>query len=320
MRRLLPLLLVPAVGLALMSGCHGGTRTSGSTTRQVTVDGQRRSYVTYRPANLPDSAPVPLVVMMHGGFGTAAQAEQDYGWDAEADRQHFVVVYPDGLHRAWASGGGCCGTPGSTGVDDVKFISTVVAAVTRDERIDPVRVYATGISNGGMMAYRLACDTNLFAAIGPDSATLLGACPAVPLGGCSPTPKTGSGCAPAPHPVSVIHIHGTADHSIPYDGGVGDRYAKIDGPPVPDLVAQWRHIDGCGAPAVTSAAPVTSSTAACPAGRSVELITVAGAGHQWPGGKGRPVAEKVLRLDTPSTALDATDIMWRFFAAHPGPA
>jgi len=139
---------------------------------------------------------------------------------AEADSGHFVVAYPDGLDRAWNTGGGCCGTPGRTNVDDIGFITAMVSAIEHQIPVNPNRVYATGISNGGIMAYTLACHTTIFAAIGPDSATELGSCP-------------------APAPLSVIHIHGTADKNIPYQGGEGDGVAHIDGPAIPALNARW---------------------------------------------------------------------------------
>ncbi len=307
-RRLVAVPLALASVLATGTACQAhhataarsGPAAVGSSTHTIVVGGRSRTYIVYRPATLPAS-PVPLVVMLHGGFGSASQAQSAYGWNAEADANHFAVVYPDGLHAAWNAGGGCCGEPASSGVDDVAFISQVVRAVAAELPVDPSRVYATGISNGGLMAYRLACDTALFAAIGPDSATLLGDCP-------------------TPRPVSLIHIHGTADTRIPYRGGQGEGYAKINGPAVPDLVARWRGIDGCQAPTQTTAGPLTTSVAACPRGRSVELITIDGAGHQWPGSPDRPLLERVAHLDPPSTALSATDTFWRFFATHPRPA
>ena len=79
----------------------------GSSTHALTVGGRKRTYIVYRPADLPASA--PLVVMLHGGYGSADQAEKTYGWNDEADREHFLVAYPDGLNRAWNTGGGCCG-------------------------------------------------------------------------------------------------------------------------------------------------------------------------------------------------------------------
>ena len=196
----------------------------GSSTQTLTVDGITRTFHLYRPEGLPSAA--PLVVMLHGGFGSGAQAERSYGWDAQADQDHFLVAYPDGLHRAWNAGGGCCGTPAADHVDDVAFLSSMVTTIEEEVPVDPHRVFATGISNGGMMAYRLACDTTLFAAIGPDSATLMGPCP-------------------HPAPVSVIHIHGTADHNIPYGGGPGDGPGHVDGPSVPSLNATWRGVDSC---------------------------------------------------------------------------
>jgi len=303
LRRLGAIALALAAVVLGCAACHArpgteaGSVGAGSTTHTVSVDGRDRTYILYRPAALP-AAHVPLVVMLHGGFGSAAQAQSAYGWNAEADAYHFAVVYPDGVRAAWNAGGGCCGVPAGTGIDDVGFIAQVVHEVSAALPIDPNRTYATGISNGGLMAYRLACDTSLFAAIGPDSATLLGDCP-------------------SPHPISLLHLHGTADTRIPYRGGQGEGYAKIDGPAVPDVVARWRAIDNCRPPATTTAGPVTTALATCPAGRSVELITIAGAGHQWPGGVDKPLLERVAHLDAPSTALNATDAFWHFFASHP---
>jgi polyhydroxybutyrate depolymerase len=267
----------------------------GSSTHDISVGGVTRTYIVYRPAALPAAA--PLVVMLHGGFGTGSQAQKSYHWDAEADSGHFLVAYPDGLNRAWNAGGGCCGTPGRTGADDIGFITAMVSAISRAVPVNAGRVYAAGISNGGIMAYDLACHTTVFAAIGPDSATELGGCP-------------------DPAPTSVIAIHGTADKNIPYDGGAGDGVAHIDGPAVPAVNASWREADRCAPPAVTTAGTVTTSVANCPAGRAVELVTIAGAGHQWPGGVPSPVAQRLLGTDPPSPALDATQVIWTFFAAH----
>jgi len=267
----------------------------GSSTHNISVGGVTRSYIVYRPAALPAAA--PLVVMLHGGFGSASQAEKSYHWDEEADAGHFLVAYPDGLNRAWNAGGGCCGEPGRTGTDDIGFITAMVSVIEHAVPVDAGRVYATGISNGGIMAYDLACHTKVFAAIGADSATELGGCP-------------------DPVPISVIAVHGTADKNIPYAGGEGDGIAHIDGPSVPAVNASWRRADNCAAPAVTTTGTVTTSVAGCPAGRTVELISIAGAGHQWPGAAPNLIAQRLLHTDPPSTALDATAVIWRFFSAH----
>jgi polyhydroxybutyrate depolymerase len=281
-----------------------GTRTSGPppgrTEHTLRVGDRDRTYLTYRPASAPATA--PLVVVLHGAVGSGKQAEKSYGWDAEADRGGFVVAYPDGVSRTWNASPDCCGVAARDQVDDVGFIKALVAAL----RPDPARVFVTGISNGALLTYRLACDTTLFAAIGPVAGTMINPCP-------------------SPAPTSVIHIHGRDDSTIPYGGGPGRRDnggtgrlpVKIDGPSVPDLIATWRATDSCPAPKVTTAGVVTTSRATCPGDRAVELITVAGAGHQWPGSAGPgPLASRLLQLDPPSTALNATDTIWQFFATH----
>jgi polyhydroxybutyrate depolymerase len=279
--------LVPA--LVLGAGCRAADRSgavrsspspspglasAGTTSRTIVVDGRERAFRLHRPA----APPAALVVMLHGGFGSARQAEAQYGWNELADRQGFAVVYPDGLDRAWNVGGGCCGRSAATGVDDVAFIRAVVAAVRPELAVDPGRVYATGMSNGGMLAYRLACDTDLFAAVGPVAATLLGPCP-------------------SPAPVSVIHVHGSADRRVRYDGAPGEGVGRIDGVAVPDLIATWRGVDRCDPPTAVTDGANNRSEATCPDGRGVTLVTVAGAGHEWPG--------------------DTTATIWRFFLAHP---
>lgn len=287
-------MLAVAAVVMLVAGCGGRARERREErrtdeVRTVVVAGVERSYRLHTPAGLSGAA--PLVVMLHGGFGSAEQAEDSYGWNAVADREHFRVAYPDGLNRAWNVGAGCCGRPGRDGVDDVGFVAAVVADVAGT---DPGRVYATGISNGGMLSHRLACDTDLFAAIGPVAGTLLGPCP-------------------DPRPVSVLAVHGLADRAVRFDGAPGTGVAEIDGPPVPAVLAAWRAADRCPAPTVTRSGPVTTSTADCPDGRTVSLVTVDGAGHQWPGSESVRAA-----ADAPSDALDATATLWAFFAAHPG--
>jgi polyhydroxybutyrate depolymerase len=122
-----------------------------------------------------------------------------------------------------------------------------------------------------------------------------------------------------PAPISVIHVHGTADTRIRYAGGAGDGEAGIDGPPVPDVIARWREVARWGRPTSTTDETVTTSVAECPRGVTVELITIDGAGHQWPGSRPKTLVERALGLDPPSTALDATDTIWRFFATHTRP-
>lgn len=298
--------MVVVVSLVALTGCglraddqsqgqDQSQRQDQSGTWTIESGGRQRSYGLYVPASVPD--PAPLVLMLHGAFGDADHAQRYYGWDAAADRYGFVVAYPDGINRAWAAGGGCCGRPGRERVDDVAFLTAVVADVSQRVPVDPDRVYATGMSNGGMMAYRLACDTTLFAAIAPVAATLVGDCP-------------------APAPTSVLHIHGLTDNVIRYDGGPGRAANAVDGEPVDAVVDLWRTVASCPAPREVTEGVVTTSTAQCPQGRHVELVTIAEAGHQWPGSS-TSAAQRAMGADPPSDAIDATTVIAEFFLAHP---
>src|SRR5579864_1538256 len=198
-------------------------------------NGLQRSYLVHVPAHLPEG-PRPLVLVLHGGGGSGAGAAKMTGFDAIADAYGFIVAYPDGTDRprprlqhagkpgllTW-NAGGCCGYARQHGVDDVGYIRALVAELQNDHAIDPKRIYATGISNGGMLAYRLACQaSDIFAAVAPVSAVI-----DVP------------DCKPA-QPVSVLHIHGSADEYVPLDGGVGKKaLVKETRRPVQDSIDLW---------------------------------------------------------------------------------
>ena len=263
--------------------------------------GLDRAYRLYRPPSLARDRAVPLVVMLHGGFGTAQQAESAYHWDAQADQGNFVVLYPDGLGRAW-NAGACCGRPARQNVDDVGFITALIRAISKNENIDTHRIYVTGMSNGAMMAYRMACESPLaIAAIGPVAGTFSKPCD-------------------RPQKTSVLAIHGSADPLVPYQGGSGRGVDRSPRPAVPQVLAAWRATDGCSAPVQTVSGAVTDEVARCQNAMTVELITVAGAGHQWPGGRPTPSTLRRITqqagLGEPSKALDATTTLWKFFSAH----
>ncbi len=267
----------------------------------IAIGGRERTYAIFRPTPLDRRTPVPLVVVLHGGFGTGSQAEKSYHWDDEATAQGFVVAYPDGVRRSWNAGGTCCGPAYKDNVDDVGFLDVLIRTVSAMENVDHRRIYVTGISNGAAMAYRYACDgKEKVAAIGSVSGTM--------PGGCF-----------NPRSVSVMEIHGLQDQNIPFAGGVGEKgVTHIDWPPVETTLDIFRRADDCRNPATQRNGEVARSDAACADGRAVSLITIADAGHQWPGAvpEGRFI-RRLFRLDMPSTALNATDMLWRFFESHP---
>lgn len=301
MRR--PLALAAVAFLLVLTACTGRpdpqpTYPPGTSVHTIAFDGQQREYRVYVPRTLTGK-PASLVVMLHGGFGSAEQAELVYGWNAQAERDGFVVVYPEGEGRSW-NAGGCCGPAMKKDLDDVGFIETVLAEVGNGLDIDPDRTFATGMSNGGIMAYRLACETRLFAAIAPVSATMLVDCD-------------------AQGPVSVLHIQGALDESVPPDGSPGAGTQQIDGPPLADVLAYWRGIDGCGEPVPSESGDpevLSVEAAGCDAGTAVHYVEIADAGHQWPGASSSDIRDE-LGGDPPSTRIDATAEIARFFADHP---
>jgi polyhydroxybutyrate depolymerase len=266
------------------------------TTGKLAVGGLERTYRLYVPGSLDRSKPAPLVVVLHGGFGQGAGAARQGNWDDVAEQHGFITVAPDGIGRSW-NAGICCGAAQRRGIDDVGFVVALLDRVARDHPMDPARVYASGISNGGLMAYRLACEAaDRFAAIAPVAATL-------PVS-CEPS-----------RPVSVIHVHGLADQNIPFEGGIGAKgVVKVSWPPARAGLERWAQLDGCSPAASTTSAGAVTTTSwgGCRNGTAVQLITIAGGGHSWPGGQRMSRA-----LDPPSDALDATSTIWDFFAAHP---
>jgi polyhydroxybutyrate depolymerase len=265
-------------------------------TSVLSVAGLDREYLTFAPASLSPSQPIPVVFVLHGGTGTARGAAVQTRFDAEAERRGFLTVYPQGIRRTW-NAGSCCGPAARLGVDDVAFVSALLDELARTHSVDPDRVFATGISNGGMMAARLACDLpGRFVAIAPVAASLATACDRA-------------------EPVSVLHIHGTADRNVPIDGGFGPRaLTLVDHLPLEEALARWRAIDGCdAAPTVERRGAVTRRTWSCGrSGTQVRAIVIDGGGHAWPGGH-----QMARVLDAPSAELDATAEIGRFFAEHP---
>jgi polyhydroxybutyrate depolymerase len=283
---------VAATAAAFASAFFAGV-SAARADEHLSIGGYDRTFHAYVPA-LRGASP-PLVVVLHGGFGSGAQAEAAYRWDALADRIGFVVLYPDGLQRAW-NAGDCCGQRRARNVDDVAFIEAAVGATSRAYATDPKRLYVTGMSNGAMMAYRLACESALpIAAIAPVAGALTVTCD-------------------HPRRVSVLHVHGLADRNVPFEGGPGAGFARVTYRPVNAALDVFRKADACAAPVTTTNGAVSIVRSACANGDAVQLTTIAGAGHQWPGAvPAQARAAALLHLEPPSTALDATALIWSFF-------
>lgn len=252
--------------------------------------GLDRSYRLVRPAADHD-APVPLVVALHGGLQSVEGLAGMSALDQEARRSGFAVVYPVGVERTW-NAGRCCGPAERLGVDDVGFVVALIDRLVAEGTADPERVYATGISNGGMLAYRLAAEhADLFAAIAPVAASML------------------NGGIPSA-PVSVLHVHGTRDRMVPFAGGIGERsLTRVTHPPVREVIDRWRGFArATGAPALEHDPPATIETWLAADGTEIALCTIERGGHIWPG----PHAP----FRSTASAFDATPFIWRFFERH----
>jgi polyhydroxybutyrate depolymerase len=198
--------MVIAVTLA-GAGCQrhqGAQAASPDTVHQLSVGGLHRSYLVHQPSGTASMAGLPVVIAFAGGFGTDSGMASLTHLDQVADQHRFVVVYPEGYRRSWNDGRGS--TPASqAGVNDVAFVSAIIASLVASDHVDARRVYATGISNGGMFTELLGCDL---------AGKLAGI---APVAGPMPA-QVAPGCHPA-RPVPVLVIHGTSDPIVPYAGG-----------------------------------------------------------------------------------------------------
>lgn len=287
--------------LALNIACVGTVSASEIKKHTLAYDKRSRDYLLYRPESLSDNTPVPLVIMLHGGFGSGDQAEKSYNWDAQADKQGFVVAYPDGIKKTW-NAGSCCGGAARKNVDDLGFLTKLIETIYKSENIDANRIYLTGMSNGAAMSYRYACEGSYpIAAIGAVAGSFSFACP-------------------NPHKISVMAINGLEDRHVPFLGGVGEKsFAKVSWLPVQQAIDSFINANKCTSKTSTKTGVVQTDISHCPQSREVALITIENAGHQWPSGKTNKgfVSRILFNPDPPSTALDATATLWDFFQNHP---
>lgn len=282
----------------------------GTYTFSLQHDGLTRLYRVHVPPQYDGSTPLPLLVALHGGGGDMTLQADDryYGQISQSDRRGFIVAFPNG-YSAFASGklatwnaGRCCAAARDRHVDDVGFIRAMVGHLAQQLHVDRRRVYATGMSNGAMLAYRLACEM-------PDTFRAIAA-----VAGTDNT----TACAPQ-RPVSVLHIHAQDDDHVLFNGGAGATFRNealvTDFVSVPDTIAKWARLDHCGAPArrtLDKPGAYCDLRAPCDGGTRVQLCVTATGGHSWPGGvKPRGGTE------APSQALSANDAMWEFFDALP---
>lgn len=283
-------------------------QAAGSDLKVLVHDQRKRTYRIHVPGNR--STRPALLLALHGGGGNSKSMERASRFSQIADREGFIVVYPDGIDKSWNDGrSGDFSTAHKEKVDDLGFLKALVEQVAITHDIDRQRVYATGISNGGFMSSRLAAEASeVFRAIAPVVAGI---------------PKEWADSMALAHPVSVMVIQGTHDPIVPYAGGPIQLGRKKRGDMLSTeaTVEKWRQLNGCKG--VEESHPIadqdpkdgcTTTRIVYPGGLQgsvVELWRVDGGGHTWPGGD-QYLPKKVI--GPVCRDFDASQEIWKFFS------
>lgn len=250
-----------------------------------------RSYITYLPTSYTASKSYPLVVVLHGFTQTASGIMNYSGFNAIAESEQFIVVYPNGtgLLQSWNS------NMGATGVNDLGFINALLDTIQTDYSINPSQVFVTGFSNGSFMSHRLLCETNRFAA----AATVGGPMQEGTYTNCNPSRK-----------IRLLQIHGTLDAIVNYNGTIGTN-KSID-----ETTAFWVQANNCSSVPSSNALPdlVSDNTTvdsiqytACALNGEVQLLRINGGGHQWPNSIGNS------GIGTICKDIEGSKRIWEFF-------
>jgi len=279
----------------------------------IRIMGARRTYIVHVPPNYSPKKPLPLVVVIHGAFDTAAGMEKYSTFSDLADRESFIVMYPNGmgifgLFQHW-NAGHCCGKAANDDVDDVGFIASAINDVRVRLQIDPSRIYMVGFSNGNMLAYRFAAERgDILAAVAPLAASI----------GGRPSEDAPQWRIPDPvKPLSVITIHGMADDDIVYEGGVSlHRGGTRTFWSVNESIDFWVRHNGChpnaAATELNHGHVRIHTWGACSNDTEVVLYLMENWGHVWPG----RYFTAELEEEDPLKDFDAAEVIWNFFKSH----
>lgn len=263
---------------------------AGDTSGVLIDQGQQRTYSLHTPPSYQPGQPMPLVLAFHGSGQQGKEMAAQTGLNQLADRQGFLVVYPDGLHQKW-------NVSGLGAEDNVAFVPALISHLKQLRTIDAQRIYAVGLSNGGFLVQKLACQQ-------PDQiaafATVAASLPIQFQAQCQ-----------SRTPISLLMINGTADPIVPWQGGAPPQVRvgrNLSIPPIPQVADFWQHHNVCSAkPTIEQSSDRVEvfSYQNCQQAAEVKLIALKGAGHIWPGG-----------AQGQSPYLNATQTVWEFFQQH----
>ena len=271
---------------------------------QIVVDNLRRSFVVYVPAAGDNGQKLPVIISLHGRLGTGAQMMGFADFRPIADREKFIIVCPDGINRSWNAG---LNTPASRkGINDVKFIDQLITYMLSKYNGDAKRVYVTGMSNGGFLASRLACELSgriaAIAAVGASMDKNMNYLPG--------------------KPVPVMYIQGTKDPLVPFDGIAKRNSARRVIYSHADILKLWIDADGCSDKAAITNLPdnaddgtsiIKEEYTNAQTGVKVVGYTVTNGGHTWPGGT--QYLPKLM-IGPVSHNMNACEVIWDFFKGY----
>jgi polyhydroxybutyrate depolymerase len=308
-----PIVTISLVILGCSSAAPTDSNGAVSETQSLTYDGLERTYRLSVPSTYDETRPMPLVIALHGGGGTGDKmVDLTVDLNGLADEEGFIVVYPDGVEKHWNDGRTMQTWRASAeDIDDVGFIAVMIEHLSESYAIDPGRIYALGISNGGMMSYRLACELpETFAAVAAVTASM--------------SEELAASCAPS-QSISVLVMNGDKDPLVPWDGGT-IRFGRREFGEVistADTMAFWAAENDCSpAPTITREVDVDPQDGTrvrrevygqCRDGTGVALYAIEGGGHTWPGGL-QYLPERVIGKT--SQDINANETIWRFFEEH----
>ena len=277
----------------------------------VRAAGFRRSYLLHIPRNYDRTKPLPLVVALHGGFGTAEKMADETGFSEIADREGFLVIYPNGISlfgwlQHW-NAGHCCGKAMKDDIDDVGFVALVIQQACRYLQIDRTRIYLMGYSNGGMLAYLFAAQNpEILAAVAVIAGSI--GSKASPL---EPEVRISSAKAPVP----IVVFHGRKDDIIPYEGGKGTGGGHVY-VSVKESMGFWVKANQCGSTSRKESLLQDRVLKETWVGKDQEekavLYTLEGWKHTLPT---RPHTQGLPETD-PLKGFHASDVIWNFFKGH----
>lgn len=272
--------------------CSGKSTATGVVTGSLTWDGKERTFQVHVPVSYNGTVPTPVVLNLHGLGRDGATQAQIAKMNEKSAAEGFLAVHPDGLNKSW-NAGACCAPSATLKVDDVGFIGALLDHMSKEYCVDPRRVFVAGMSNGGFLTNRLGCEmADRIAAIAPVAGT-------TGVKDCNPS-----------RPIPVLHIHGTGDKIVPYDGSKTLGFIGA-----PESTKDWAQRNGCKTTTTETfhKDDVTCVTYdGCKEGVEVILCTIEDGGHTWPGGNVVPPM-----VGEPSNTISATDTIWEFFKKHP---